>query len=104
MAADAAAELDGDVDVLDDVAHGAGVGGHAFDRAIQIDDVQPFETMLGPGFGLGDGVAVVNRVLVHVALIEADAFAVFEVDGWKNDHRGMYREVFEGIQDFSLFL
>ena len=84
--ADAAAELDRIFRRLQDRIDGSTVDGLAGKGAVEIDHVQPFETLVLEGLGLGAGVGIVDGRLLHVAELEAHALAVFEVDGGKKDH------------------
>src|SRR5690606_30080257 len=53
--------------------------------AVQIDHVQPFETLLLEGARLGSGIRIVDGRTFHVAQREAHALAVLEVDGGEED-------------------
>ena len=48
--------------------------------------MQPLEALILEGFRLGGRVGIVDGGLVHVAELEANALAVFQVDGGKEDH------------------
>ena len=84
--ADAAAELHRDLDALQDRLDGGGVHRLAGEGAVEIDHVQPLEALALEGGGLVGRIVVEHGRLVHVALDEADAAALFEVDGGKKDH------------------
>ena len=60
----------------------------AFDRAVEIDEVQPLAAGLREGLGLGRRTVVEHRGARHVAAQQAHAFSVFEVDGGEQDHGG----------------
>jgi hypothetical protein len=51
--------------------------------AVEVNDVQPFETLVLEGFRLRAGVWIVDGGLLHIAKLEANALAVLEVDGGK---------------------
>ena len=69
---------------------------HAFDRqrvhrlagkgAVEIDDMQIFKPLRGEGTRLRRRIEVEHGRARHVALFEAHALAVFQVDGGKEDH------------------
>ena len=63
-----------------------GVDGLAGERAVEIDDMEIFESLLGERPCLRSGVRVEDGRLRHVAAQKPDAFAVLEVDGRKENH------------------
>ena len=86
--ADAAAQLRRHFDRLQDLLNGGLVDGVAFDRAVEIDQVQPFATGVGEDLGLGGRAFVENRGARHVSAQQADALAVLQIDGGKKNHCG----------------
>src|SRR5260370_22894516 len=60
----------------------------ALDRAVEIDQVQPFAAGIGEGLGLGGRAVVEHRGARHVAAQQAHALAVLEIDRRKQNHRG----------------
>ncbi len=86
MVADAAAELDGDVDRREDRLDRRAVHRAAGEGAIEIDHVEPLEAGFGEGTGLSRGVRAKDGGARHLALLEADALAVLQVDGGEQDH------------------
>src|SRR5260221_12734446 len=81
-----AAELDRERRRRDDRFHGGGVPRLAGEGAVEIDDMQPFET------GGGEGARLIGRILVedgrgiHRTAHQPHAGAALEVDGGKEDH------------------
>ena len=53
---------------------------------VEVDDVQIFEALVLEALGLGGGIVVEDRGLVHVAQLQAHALTVLEVDGREKDH------------------
>ena len=70
-----------------------GVDRLAGEGAVEIDDMQIFESLLGEGARLRGRVGVEHGRLRHVAAQKADAFAVLEVDGGKEDHGRHFRKL-----------
>ncbi len=60
--------------------------------AVEIDDMQIFEPLFGEGARLRGGIEVEHGRTRHVALFEADALAVLQVDGGKEDHGFHFRK------------
>ena len=60
----------------------------ALDRAVEVDQVQPFAAGIGEGLGLGRRAVVEHRGACHVAAQQAHALAVLEVDGGEQKHGG----------------
>ncbi len=58
----------------------------AGEGAVEINHMQPFKALILEGQRLGCRVGIVNRRLVHIAELEANALPVLEVDGRKKDH------------------
>jgi hypothetical protein len=87
--ADAAAELHRAHRRFQDRLDRGAIDGLALEGAVQVDHMQPFEALVLEGFRLGGGIGVVDGRLVHLALDEAHALAVFQVDGGKQDHFGV---------------
>ena len=54
--------------------------------AVEIDAMQPFETLAREGGGLIGGIVIEDRGLLHVALNEADAMAFLQIDRGKENH------------------
>ncbi len=85
--ADAATELDRQVGRVEDRLDGAAVFGTPGEGAVQVDDVQPGEAGGGEAAGLRRRIAVEGGGARHVALLEAHALPVLQVDGREKDHR-----------------
>ena len=66
----------------------------AGEGAVEIDHVQIFESLRGEGARLRRRIQVEHGRARHVALLEAHALAVFQVDGGKKDH-GFHFKKFE---------
>ena len=62
--------------------------------AVEIDDVQIFEPLRGEGARLRRRIEVEHGRARHVALFEAHALAVLQVDGGKENH-GFHFKKFE---------
>ena len=62
------------------------IGRAARKGAVEIDDVQPRESGLRKDFRLAGGIVVEDRRLGHVALPQAHAAALFQIDRRKEDH------------------
>ena len=62
------------------------VDGAAFLRGIEVDDVQPAALPGAPVLRHRDGVDAVHGLARVVALLELDALAAADVDGWKDVH------------------
>ena len=86
--ADAAAQLGRHVDRLQDLDDGLAVDRMALDRAVEIDQVQPFAAGIGEGLGLRGRTVVEHRGARHVAAQQAHALAVLEIDRREQNHRG----------------
>ena len=84
--ADAAAELDRVLRRLEDRLDRSAVDRLAFEGAVEVNHVQPFETLLLEGAGLGCRILIVDRCRVHFAQLEPHALAVFEINRGKQDH------------------
>ncbi len=63
-----------------------GVHRPAGEGAVEIDDMKIFKALRLKGQGLGGWIFVEDGGLRHVALLEAHAAAVLEVDGGEKDH------------------
>src|SRR5438477_2097625 len=61
--------------------------------AVEVDHVQIFKTLVGEGACLRRRIEVEHGRARHVALFEADALAVFQVDGGKEDHGFHFRKL-----------
>ena len=92
--ANAAAELHRHGDGLQHRLDGQRIHRLAGKGAVEIDDVQIFEPLLGEGARLRRGIEVEHGRARHVALFEAHALAVFQVDGGKENH-GFHFKKFE---------
>src|SRR5262249_10514154 len=80
------AELNRDRDRLQDAIDRRRVHRLAGEGAVEIDHVQIFEPLRLEAVRLGGRVEVENGRARHIALLEAHAQAVLEVDGRKEDH------------------
>src|SRR5690606_20931935 len=88
--ADATADLDRDVAAhgVDDGADRCFVLGLARDRTVQVDEMQPASTGIEPAPGHGGGVFGKDRGIVQIALAQANATPVLEVNGGDEQHDG----------------
>ena len=88
--ADAAAQLQRDLlaDHADDLADRELVLRHAGDGAVEIDDVQPLGALLEPVLRHRRGVLGEHRGRVHLALLQAHAVAVLDIDRGNDLHGG----------------
>src|SRR3972149_2300492 len=84
--ANAAAELHGDRDRFQDALDRGLVDRLAGKRAVEIDHVQVLEPLRLEQMRLPGRVAVKDGRAVHVALLQAHAQAVLEIDGGKEGH------------------
>ena len=84
--ADAAAELQRNFHRGEDALDRRGVHRLAGEGAVEIDDVQVFKALRREDARLLGRVAMKDRRPRHVALLEAHGFAVFQIDGGKEDH------------------
>ena len=84
--ADAAAELHRNLDRARIASTAARIDRPAGEGAVEIDDMQPVEALALEVSRLRGRIVVEDRRLRHVALHEADAAAILEVDGGKEDH------------------
>ena len=92
--ANAAAELHRDRDRLQHRLDRLRVHRLAGKGAVEIDDVEILKALRGEGSRLRRGIEVEHGRARHVALLEAHALAVLEVDGGKEDH-GFHLKKFE---------
>ena len=60
--------------------------------AVEIDHVQIFKSLRGEGARLRRGIEIEHGRARHVALFEAHALAVFQVDGGEEDHGFHFRK------------
>ena len=79
--ADAASELNGVLRRLQDRIDRRAIDAFAGEGAVQIDHVQPVEALIFESLGLRGRVGVIDRRLLHIAELQANALAVLEVDG-----------------------
>ena len=70
-----------------------GVHRPAREGAVEIDDVEIVEALLGEALRLRGGVGVEDSRLRHVAAHEAHAFAVLQIDGGKQDHGRHFKKL-----------
>ena len=84
--ADAAAELDRDVDGVENRRDRAVVDRPAREGAVEIDDVEPGEAGRREGPRLCRRILGEDRGARHVSLHEPDAGAALQVDGGEQDH------------------
>ena len=85
--ADAAAELAGHCDGGEDRLDRRRVDRLTGECAVEIDDVQILKTLRLERFRLRGGAVVEHGRSRHVAKLQAHALAVFQINGWKKDHR-----------------
>jgi len=81
--ADTAAQLDGDVDGLEDGLDGLGVLALALEGPVEVDEVEGFGARLDPALGRGDGLAV-GSARAALPADELDDLPVLHVHG--GDH------------------
>ena len=91
--ADAAAELHRHGDRLQHRFDGLRIHRLAGKRAVEIDHVQIFEALGREGARLRRRIEVEHGRARHVALLEAHALAVLQVDGGKEDHGFHFRKL-----------
>ena len=84
--ANAAAELKLDVDTGEDPSDGLGVDRLAGESPVEIDDMEIVESLRRERPRLRGGIGVEDGRARHVAVNEAHALAVLEIDGGKQDH------------------
>ena len=84
--ADAAAELHRDFHRGEDALDRRGVHRLAGKGAVEIDEVEIFKALLLERARLRRRIAVEHRRARHVALLQAHGFAVFQIDGGKQNH------------------
>ena len=84
--ADAATELDAQIDGTADRRYRCAIDRAAGDGAVEVDEVQPGETGLSEMTRLRRGIPVEDSGGRHVAMDEAHAGAVLEVDRREQDH------------------
>src|SRR5581483_3362064 len=89
----AAAKLDRNADRFEDALDGARIHRLAGESAVEIDKVQIFKALLLEQARLLGGIAVEDRGARHVALLQADAGAVLQIDGGKEDHGFHFRKL-----------
>ncbi|MNC96520.1 hypothetical protein D3C83_139140 [compost metagenome] len=63
--------------------------------------MQPLKTLRRKAPGLGAGVGVEDGGVRHHALLEADADAVLQIDGGKNDHGFHLRKLASSFRPVS---
>ncbi len=84
--ADAAAELHRHRDRLQHRLDRLGVHRLAGERAVEIDHVQIFEALRGEGSRLRRRIEIEHGGARHVALLQAHALAVLQINRWKENH------------------
>ena len=84
--ANAAAELQLDRETGEDAPDGLGVDRPAGERPVEIDDMEIVEPLRRKRLRLRGRVGVEHGRARHVAMDEAHALAVLEIDGGKQDH------------------
>src|SRR5690606_33955771 len=82
-----AAELDRILGRSQDRLDRLAIAAFARKSAIEINNVQPLESLVLEGFRLRTRVFVVDGRTGHFAEFQSDALALLEVDGGKKDHR-----------------
>ncbi len=90
--ADAAAELRRDFHRRKDALDRRGVDRLAGESAVEIDEVQIFETLLLERLCLRGRIAIEYRGARHVALLQAHRLAILQVDGGKQNHGIHFRK------------
>ena len=84
--ANAAAKLHRDRDASKYHFDGCGVDRLSGEGTVEIDQMQPLESLALESEGLSGGIGIEDGRRLHVALLQAHALTVFEVDGGKQDH------------------
>ena len=84
--ANAAAELKRNFDRRKNCANGRCIHRMSRERAIEIDEMQIFESRGLERARLCGGIVVEDRRLRHIALAQTHAASVFQIDRGKNDH------------------
>src|SRR5690606_38461086 len=84
--ANATTELSRDVDAREDALHRSRIRRLPREGTIEIDDMQIAEALLLERARLRAGVVVEDGRRAHLAVLEADALAVLEVDRREQDH------------------
>ncbi len=84
--ADAAAELNRDRNAVEHALDRLQVHGGARERTVEIDDMHPFEARILEAARHRRRVGAVDGRLIHVALLQPDDLALFEIDGGIKDH------------------
>ena len=95
--ADAAAQLEAQADAVADRRHRSAIDRTAGKGAVEIDDVQPFETGCRELPGLCRRIAVEHGGAGHLAAHQADAGAILQVDRRVEDHGCAWRIVGEQL-------
>src|SRR4029077_6336282 len=83
---DAAAELERNFDGHENCLDRGRVHRAPGEGAVEIDDMEVFEPLARERQSLGGGVLVEYRGLCHVALLEAHAMALLEIDRREQNH------------------
>ena len=66
--------------------NGLSIDGLSGKSAVQIDDMNPFRALRGKRFRLSRRIIVKNGRLRHIALFQADAFALFQINRGQQIH------------------
>ncbi len=90
--ANAAAELDRDIHRGKDAVHRGGIDRFAGEGAVKIDNVQIVKALPLERRGLRRRIAIEHGRPRHVALLQAHRFAVFQIDGGKQNHGFHFRK------------
>src|SRR5579883_1423831 len=85
--ANSASKLDRQWHAFEDALDRAGIDRTAGERAVQIDHVQILEPLSRKAHSLGGRVTIEHGCTPHVALLQAHADAVLQIDSGKQDQR-----------------
>src|SRR4029078_7726696 len=82
-----AAKLDRNMNGVQEALLGLLIHRLALEGAVEIDDMQPFESLALEKKRLHRRISVEHRCALHLALTKTHASAVFQIDSGKQDHR-----------------
>jgi hypothetical protein len=83
---DSPAQLDGDADQLEDAVNGCAIHWLAGERAIEVDNVKIFESLLLKRTRLRSGIPMKDGGAGHIALLKTDGQSFLEIDCRKQNH------------------
>ena len=71
----------------EDLLHSGAIDAFAGKGAVQVNNVEPFETGILEGFRLGARIVVIDRCAIHLAQPEANALAILQINGGEENPR-----------------